>query len=248
MKIKILAILFVILSLIITFTNPTFNYSVSQDTLNEHIKKSTPIKRTFKGEHDIILKNANIIFRRDLKAEIDLDADLETNILGKKRKANFKGIMASGLSYDNGAFYLDEPRIEEIKEITLHLNEDDNLLMDAVSDELNIGSLKSKLGNIAEKKIFKNKKDEIKEKAKELATDAIEQVPVYKFNFGGFKNDFLKEAVGNIKIKENKIVLILKPMTMFVKFVLIGTIVSIFFIILALNINLKTNRREKEND
>lgn len=248
MKTKILAASFAILSVIIAFTNPTFNYSVSQETLNKHIKESTPIKRTFKGEHDIILKNADIVFRRDLKAEIDLDVDLETNILGKKRKANFKGIMASGLSYDNGAFYLDDPKIEEIKEITLHLNEDDDLLMDAVSDELDIGSLKSKLGNIAEKKTFKNKKDEIKDKAKELATDAIEQVPVYKFNFGGFKDEFLKEAVGNVKIKESEIVLTLKPMTMFVKFVLIGTLVSIFFIILALNINLKTNLRGKEND
>jgi hypothetical protein len=201
-KIHIFAILIVTFFISIGIYNPEIRVEVSEDNINHTIAKSL-------NENNLIdvpsLKSKIQILNMDIQLEQDV-AFIGFDAVGTRHNGSemtIDAVAESGLYYEEGKIYLDQPWISKINDYSFNLE----------GKEKTAYELYKKGASFLNKfKDEEKSESKIKEKAQDYMSTMVEHIPVYSINSDkSIKNFLIEQATGDILIEENKIVAVLKP-------------------------------------
>lgn len=191
--------------------NPEIRIKISEETVNTEIQKRLPIvsKIPILGL-DGNVDDLDIKFETDGIAQITFQGDGQMTS-GTTFSAH--GLAISGLFYEEGKIYLNEPWIDEIYEYDYELSGKEKAIKSAYD------SSKSLFNKVTGKEY--TLKNDVVDKAKDKLADILEYIPVYDINpDNNIKGWILEQATGDIIIDKGVISLVLKPFGLLLKGVL----------------------------
>lgn len=201
--------------------NPEVKINISENTINTEIEKRLPInsKVTAIGLTGTV-DELRINFKEDGKAYINFEGYGE---LTSGTTFSAEALATSGLFYEDGKLYLEEPWIEEVYKYDYELEGKEKAVKDAYRKGQDL------FNKVTGKEY--QLKSSVVEKAKDKFSMVLEYIPVYNINEdNSIKGFILQQATGDVVIEDGQVTAILKPFGLLLKGVLFGAFIIVFTI------------------
>ncbi len=201
--------------------NPEVKIKISEETVNTEIQKRLPIISNIPAIGlDGSVDELDIKFYPDGIANITFKGNGE---LSSGTTFSAHGLAVSGLIYEEGKIYLNEPWIEDIYDYDYELSGKEKAIKSAYDNGKNF------LNKVTGKEY--GIKTEFADKAKDKLADILEYLPVYSINpDNSIKGFLLEQATGDIIIDKGAITAVLKPFGLLLKGLLFGIFIICFTI------------------
>lgn len=220
-KVQIIVGVFLLLVIGVGIYNPEIRINVDQQMINVQIEKTLAQRNEYhvKSLKSYVKMNSLYLNLKEDLAVIDFNMD------GKREngsKISLDATAHSGLYYEDGKIYLDEPWVDSVHNYSFELQGKEKVAYDTIKKGKDFLDKKGFLDKVS----FGGKKldaEAIKKKSQETISKLFENVPVYDVNSNkDIKGFLIQQATGDILIEDQKIVAVLKPFGLLLKFLVIG--------------------------